>query len=232
VRGKGFGKANRLISQVTHQAREKMAKEWVDEVTDPGTLTGHDWAYLAKDTAVMAGVFIEHEVAGFECHGSHYYQEENGTVTGLTFLTHRPTEENVGLVLQQVAVGVPEWHCVEVFTTVASGVTAVPEGDLDAASAVAERTLNREAVAFTVSFDGAERGVLAGYAFDGAHAQEKAELLVPKGSKRSRPVYVSIHPNTTTALAFAYQLNKRCGVLFGGVPYSDLATLLNRKGEE
>jgi hypothetical protein len=67
---------------------------------------------------------------------------------------------------------------------------------------------------------------LADYAWTEAHVAEKVDQQVPAGCKQKGKVPVSNHETTTEALAFAFSLNKGSGVLFGGVPYSDLAHLL------
>jgi hypothetical protein len=231
---KGFGKADAVVErqQVLAQIRKAPPelRQWAEATVDTANLTKDDWAYLAKDAGVMCGVFVEHGAPAFKHQGGHYCHEDDGTVTGLTFLKHRATDENVGLVLKQTKPGTAEWHVEEVFTVVPDR-TAILNFDLDAASKVAEETLNKQALAFSVAFDGVESGVLAGYAWTPGHAEEKAEMLVPDGSKRKGPVAVSEHPSTTKAIAFAYLLNKRTGVLFGGVPYDRLRELLTMKEE-
>lgn len=226
---KGFGKADALLERQQVLARIRNApaevKALADAAMDPAFLTDDDWCYLAKDAGVMCGVFIEHEVPAFKHQGGHYCREDDGTVTGLAFIKHRATDENVGVVLRQTAPGTAEWHVDEVFTVVPDR-TDIPDSDLDAAGEVAEETLNKKALAFSVAFNGAKAGVLAGYAWTPGHAEEKAALLVPEGSKRQGPIAVSEHRTTTKAIAFAYGMNKMSGVLFGGVPYDRLASLL------
>lgn len=209
---KGFGKADCLIAKVT------------------ATLSTQDWCYLAKDIGLLCGVSVNHRLPEFEETGSNYLTEADGTVTAVTYLKHLPTQENVGVVLAQTAPGQPEYHVVEVFTTVPAGQSAVPEQQLDAVAQVAEATLNRTALAYSFAYTGQTEGTLADYAWSEAHVAEKVEQQVPVGCRRKGKVPVSKHETTTAALAFAFTLNKSTGVLFGGVPYERLSRLLDTTG--
>lgn len=230
VMAKGFGKADALVRKQEMVARIRSAPPAVKALAEAagnyGTLTETDWKYLAKDYGVLCSVFVEHECPKFDGHGGHYCVEEDGSVTALTFLRHKDTNENVGLVLKQTAAGTPDYHCVEVFTTEASGVSAVPEKDLDRAAEVAEETLNKKALAYSFAFDGKESGVRAGYAWTPGHAEEKVEYTTPPGCKAVLPIPISEHETTVKAIAFAHLLNRNAGVLFGGVPYNEIETVI------
>ncbi len=122
--------------------------------------------------------------------------------------------------------GQTEYHVVEVFTTVPSGQSAVPDQQLEAVAQLAEATLYRTALAYSFAYTGLTEGTLVDYAWSEAHVAEKVEQQVPVGCKRKGKVPVSKQETTTAALAFAFTLNKSTGVLFGGVTYSDLPRLL------
>lgn len=227
---KGFGKADQFIIRTIAPYSDVQAK--AKESVDPANLSDNDWAFLAKDSAIMCSVFVAHEFPEFESRGGHFYREEDGSVTGLSFLFHAPTQENVGLSLSQDEAGFPTWSVDEVFTVNASGRSDISQEVLEAVAEVAEKTLNQQALAFTVRFDGDERGMYSGYAWGPHHACEKANLLVPDGSKMVGPVAMSKHETTTQALCFAYCLNKTQGVLFGGIPYEKLPEMLATKRRE
>lgn len=178
----------------------------------------------------MVGVVVEHEVPAFEFEGGHFYREADGTVTGLTFLKHVSREENVGVVLQQAEPATAEWHFVEVFTVDPSDDSSIPDADLDSIGTVAEDTLNKDALAFSVAYTGKESGVYAGYAWTPGHAQEKAEMVIPEGSKRKGPIPISQHNTTMKAILFAFCLNKYNGKLSNGASYERLPELLAVKG--
>jgi hypothetical protein len=227
---KGFGRADKVIQQqLVRSTLRGMPEEMQAEsraMADPSNLSEMDWEYLAMDFALMCSVYVEHHLPQFEGCGSRYVREDDGTVTGLTFLKHRDTDENVGLVLKQTAAGTPEYHCVEVFTTQASGVSTVPDKDLDRAGGVAERTLNQAALAYSFAYNGRKTGVLAGYGFTEGHVAEQVEAVTPEGCVPVLPITASRHPTTTQAITFAYALNKRAGVLFDGRPYSELGAVV------
>lgn len=226
----GFGKADNYLEKSKMLARIRSVspefKAKAEAACDPANLTETDWCYLAKDLSVMCSVFVEHELPKFEGQGGHFHVEEDGTVTGLTFLKHLATGENVGLVLKQLAPGTAEYKVVEVFTVDPSGQTSIPDSDLDAAGAVADRTLNQESLAYSFTYRGKQRGMLAGYAWTDAHVSEKVKLTTPDGCEAVKPIPVSKHETTVRAITFAHCLNKNAGVLFGGVPYGKLPDLL------
>lgn len=226
----GFGRADALVRKHEMVAKIRSApaavKALAEASCDYATLTETDWKYLAKDFAVMCSVFVEHEVPEFERQGGHYCVEDDGSVTGLTFLKHKATGENVGLVLKQKSEGNPEFHCVEVFTTVASGVSAIPESTLDRATEVAEETLNKKALAYSFAFSGQEQGVRAGYAWTPGHAEDKVKAGTPAGCEAVLPIPISEHETTVKAIAFAHMLNRNAGVLFGGVPYQQIDMMI------
>lgn len=201
-------------------------KEDAEKAFNPDNLTEDDWAFLAKDCAIMVGVLIDYSLPEWGKPGGRQIQEEDGSWTGLTFLKHRKTQESVGIVLRQANPGVPEWHCVEIFTTEAPGCSQVPDKDLDSASQLAEKVLNQGAYAFSFTYDGDSRGVRAGYALTKDQVEGKAEHMMPKGSSRVGPLFCSEHPSTVKALLFAYCLNKKCGVLFNGDSYDNLNSYL------
>jgi hypothetical protein len=200
-----------------------------DAMVDPANLSLDDFCYIAKDISIMCSVFVEHELPQFEGQGGHFHVEEDGTVTGLTFLKHLATGENVGVVLRQTEPATPEYQVAEVFTTNASGSTAVPDHDLDAAAAVANETLNKQALAYSFTYDGAQRGMLAGYAWTGGHVEEKVTASTPDGCEAGKPIPVSRHESTVKAITFAHCLNKSVGVLFGGRSYEDITKLLGNE---
>ncbi len=232
---KGFGKADRLIekqrvmSKINSLTPEQKAA--AEAACSFDTLTTVDWSDLAKDYAVMCSALIEHEEPRFKAEGGHYYVEDDGTVTGLTFLKHVSTGENIGLVLKQQTPGDAEYHVAEVFTTVASGVTAIPENQLDAVADLAEDLLNRTALAYSFIFDGEERGFRAGYGWSTDHVQDKVNRSTPEGCDVVKPVPVSTHETTTKAIAFAHILNRNAGYLFGGLPYHRIGELLGKENE-
>jgi hypothetical protein len=230
---KGFGKADQLIEQRKMLARIRNAppedRARADAMADPANLSLDDFCYIAKDISIMCSVFVEHELSQFEGQGGHFHVEEDGTVTGLTFLKHLATGENVGVVLRQTEPATPDYQVAEVFTTNASGITAVPDSDLDAAGAVANETLNKQALAYSFTYDGAQRGMMAGYAWTGGHVEEKVKATTPDGCVAVKPFPVSNHPTTVRAITFAHCLNKSVGVLFGGRSYKDLQQQLGRE---
>ena len=201
-------------------------KEGAEEVFNPDNLTEDDWAFLAKDCAIMVGVLVDYSLPEWEKPGGRQIQEEDGSWTGLTFLKHRKTQESVGIVLRQANPGVPEWHCVEIFTTEAPDCSKVPDKDLDSASQLAEKVLNQSAYAFSFNYDGDSRGVRAGYALTKDQVGGKAEHMTPEGSSMVGPLICSEHPSTVRALTFAYCLNKECGTLFNGDSYDNLNSYL------
>jgi len=231
----GFGKATNLVMRERMLAEIRNAgpelREQAEALCDPANLSEKDWCYLAKDFGVMCGVFIEHEVPAFKHQGGHYCVEPDGTVTGLTFLKHRATDEHVGLVLKQVAPGTAEYEVVEVFTVNPSGQTAIPDSDLDAASVVAQETLNRETLAYSFAYEGKEQGMQAGYGWNSAHVEDKVERSTPNGCTALKPIPVSKHESTVKAITFAHCLNKQAGVLFGGRSYDELDDLLQMRAK-
>jgi hypothetical protein len=233
---RGFGKANNIVAKEIMLGRIRSTspefKEKAEAMADPANLSELDWCYLAKDFAVMCSVFIEHELPAFKRQGGHFCREGDGTVTGLTFLKHRATDENVGVVLKQSAPGTPEYHAVEIFTVEPSGQTAIPDSDMDRASAVAEDTLNKSALAYSFLYDGEQQGMQAGYAWSNGHAEDKVQNSTPKGSKPIIPFPVSQHDSTVRAITFAHCLNKHSGVLFGGCKYEELESLLSMQTKQ
>lgn len=227
---KGFGKADRMVEKERVLSRIRAMppeiKAEVDAMCSVETLTEKDWSYLAKDFAVMVSVLVGHECPEFEGQGGHFYVEDDGSVTGLAFVKHKATGENVGVVLKQEKAGQPEYHPVEVFTSVASGETAIPEASLDEVGKVAERTLNREALAYSFIFRGEKKGFRAGYGWSEGHVEDKVKGGTPEGCEAVVPVPISKHESTTKAITFAHIMNRNAGVLFGGVPYEEMDRLL------
>jgi hypothetical protein len=236
--GKGFGGVADLLVAKTFEGKEdprttnarrlgldRVPQNVRDEAQkrfDPSNLSEDDWAFLAKDCAIMVGVLTEYYIPGWESGGGRQHCEEDGTWTGLTFLKYKETQETVGVVLQQKGPEEPEWHCVEVFTTEAPDCSRIPDEELDKVSRLAERVLNQNACAFSFNYDGGSRGTRAGYALKKNQVQGKAEHMTPKGSAIVGPIMCSEHPSTVRAIIFAYCLNKMCGMLFNGDSYSNL----------
>jgi hypothetical protein len=189
-------------------------------------LTTNDWAFLARDLAELTSTFVSHHLPELEGAGTRWNLESDGTVTGLALLHHVPTGETVGLVLSQSSPGEASYAVAEVFTTHPSGNSAVPTGVLEAAGKVATATLNQEALAYSFAFEGTRQGGWSDYAWSPAHVAEKVKQQLPTGCRQVGPVAVSNQKNSAEALVVSHKLNKRAGLLFGGVPYSELESLL------
>lgn len=218
---KGFGKANLLIERERARARIRhMPPDY-----DQAKLSDADWCYLAMDLGVMVGVFIEEKIPVFQRVGAHFNREDDGTVTGVAFLKHLPTDENVWLVLEQSSPGAAEYSVTEV-GPLSSGPSAISLNDLQEAGAIAESVLNRPALAYSFLFEGENKGEQAGYAFRLEHIREKVEAATPEGCTAVMPVAVSSHGTTIKALLFAHCLNKQADILFDGWSYGEIEELL------
>lgn len=213
---RGFGKADVVLAKT-------LAEHGAYPLT---ALSSDDWAYLARDLALMATMFVSTKVPGFDSHGAGFAREDSGTVAGLAFLYHEPTEENLCLVLKQQQVDESAFALDSWFVLDGYEESAVPEAALSEVCMVVGKVLNQPALAYSFAYAGAAQGALADYAWTPSHLEEKIDQQLPEGCWQQGPVLVSKHGSTAAALAFAHCLNKEAGVLFGGTPYSELAGTL------
>jgi hypothetical protein len=213
--GKGFGKADRLITKVTTETRLREAERKAKDVFDDRFLSDADWEFLLMDAAVLAGVFAANEF-GLTHRGSRLNKS-----LGATILTKGEDRAN-GVVLQiQTTGSEPPFEAV--------GVIEGPEWSDDTNGIVeyVNKLLAEPAYAFTARWrdkDG-KRHQIADYGLTPEHCSQKADDIA-EGGELIPPVAVSEHPSLGAALCFAHALNKNTGKLFGGRPYEDIHSII------
>lgn len=180
-----------------------------DSPTD--ILTEDEWEYLGKDVAAYVSVFMKNASLG----GKETMCIRSGPNPGqTTFLMKIPdpyTQEKVvvGFTIEKVSESPAQWNLID-----AAALSEFSSSNfLDLQKKEVQSWLNRSGVAFSVFWedDEGERDGLAGYAFDGSHACEKAEHYIPEGCERLGKILMSEHSSVPAAIAFSYALNKRNG---------------------
>jgi hypothetical protein len=176
------------------------------------TLTDEDWEFLGKDICAYVSVFMKNASLGEQkLHGIYPDPEEDCTTFIMDIPDHNTKETvGVGFRVKLVDKEPAKWELVN--------VAALSEFSYSNAVDLLEKSvkgwLNRSGVAFSVFWHDSKgkRYARAGYAFDGSHALEKAEICIPEGCVQDGKVIMSHHPSVPAAIAFAYCLNKRNGV--------------------
>lgn len=186
-------------------------------------LNSDDWCYLAKDLALLVSVMVAGLLPGFRGGMADFCLEDDCTCSGFAFLNHLPTDENLTVLLTQDSPGVARFGA-HVATSLRPGV--IPQALLEEVRSTAQGILLRETVVYTLTFSGERQGCWTDYAWSEAHMADKIALQLPEGCSQCGPTLISQHASTAEALAFAHALNKRAGVLFGGVGYEHLPALL------
>lgn len=241
-KAKGFGKADELLAKVTGEdprltnARRlgldnmpKRVRAKVEEAVNTANFSDADWAFLAKDlgclvTELVANDYETLEVWGFDSE----FDDENGVWVGLTAWKHRPTDTTVVAVLQQETAGQPSFKAVTCFSPGATEEPPLPADLYTGVQRLANQWLQKKAAAFSFTYttETGEKHLLADYSWGEDHALEKSRNLAQGDDNGTvtGPVYLSEHPTTCAALCFAHALNKRVGVVFGGLDYDLLVT--------
>lgn len=180
----------------------------VDSPTD--FLTDDDWEYLGKDIAAYVSVFMKNASLG--------QKKTMNIVPGpgekqTTFLMEIPdpkTKEGVvvGFTIERTSEQPAEWKLVE-----AAALSEFSGGNyMDLLKKEVQNWLEKDGVAFSVFWldEDGEKDALAGYAFDGSHASQKAEYYL-EGREQLGKTIMSRHPTIPAAIVFAYCLNKQNG---------------------
>jgi hypothetical protein len=173
-------------------------------------LTNDDWEYLGKDVAVYVSVFMKHSSLGEMKLMNIVPGPEQDQTTFLMEIPDPKTKEGVvvGFTIERVSEEPARWELKN-----AAELSEFSAGNyMDLLKTGVEGWLRRSGVAFSVFWENenGDKDALAGYAFDGSHASEKAEHYL-KGREQLGKTIMSHHPTIPAAIVFAYCLNKRNG---------------------
>jgi hypothetical protein len=179
-----------------------------DSPTD--ILTEDEWEYLGKDVAAYVSVFMKNASLGSKKTMCIESGPGPGQTTFLMGIPDPKTKEEVvvGFTIERTSESPSQWKLID-----AAALGELSYNYLDIQKKEVQNWLDRSGVAFSVFWtdkNGKKDG-LAGYAFDGSHASEKAEYYIPKGCTRKGKVIMSHHPSVPAAISFSYALNRRNG---------------------
>jgi hypothetical protein len=175
-----------------------------DSITD--FLTNDDWEYLGKDVAAYVSVFMKNASLGEKKTMNIVPGPNPGQTTFLMEVPDPGTRERivVGFTIERVSEGPAKW----VLSDAAALGEFTGSNYVDLLKEEVQSWLNRSGVAFSVFWEdeNGDKDGLAGYAFDGSHASEKAEYYL-EGREQLGKTIMSHHPTIPSAITFAYCLN-------------------------